>query len=179
MFTRILMPLMLVLSIGLFVGCGGEEASEEPMTELVEGLATEISNLESMSATHQTTVEETADLPAVLTEEAAYKNMMLGHHETMHHQMDEMGSCQHEGTAPHTEDLDTGLDDLNTEINLHATNMAGAADLAEAVAEETRYQTALAVVISSLNDHHAELATDPGDFMCVHDDAEAAHGDEH
>ena len=91
-------------------------------------------------------------------------------HDELHHLLGEMDACDLGGEAPHTELLHLATEDMEIELDLHATNMAAATDLSAAWADEARHQAELATTLTALRTTYDELATEAEDYLC------AAHG---
>lgn len=151
-----------------------EGADSEAMTERVDLLAAELTELTALVTAHGEAVDAAADLAAAQGTEAGYAVGVEGHHEEMHHVMEDMGPCKHDGHGPPLEEMDAALERIEKEVAAHGTAMGAAADVDAARTEETEHQAELESLLGAFRDGHDELAMEGDVFMCPHE-GEGAH----
>ncbi len=156
-------------------GCGDDHGESEDMTALVQAFNAELSELGTLVDSHKGSVDTAMDLNAVKADEAAYVADARGHHDEMHHSLDEMSTCSHEGHGPHTGDLSTVLDTMHDELEAHDAAIAAAADLDAAKAEEARHHGVIDELLTDLGAHLNEAALEAGQFSCPHHDEGNGH----
>lgn len=167
MYKRI--PLILLIpAVMLFASCGNDGDETEPMTEDAEALGTEVTDLTTLADTHHTTVGNAADLNAVTTEEGTYATDALAHHDEMHHLLDDMAACSHQGTPPDLTAFETLVEDFETELDTHGTNMTAAGNLTDAQTEETRHEGVMDQILADMATAHGTIETGAGDYQCPH-----------
>lgn len=155
--------------------CGGtEEADHDTMTEKATTLGTAVAALEQAATAHHAKVGGLGDLAAVTTEEAAYVTVTAKHHDEMHDALGEMNKCSRSGAPPATTPMNEATEAIEAALEKHKTNMAGAADIAAAKAEETRHDTEMDGLIAEAKTQHTTLGTTAKEFECPHA-AGAAH----
>ncbi len=155
-----------ILLLVAFAGCGSSDNGKTDMTAIVTSFSAELTEFKTVAEEHKNNISAAADLAATVTEADAYLTEANHHHQGMHHSFEEMQGCTHEGHPPHTDDLDTALEGLKTELTAHNTAMHAAADLVAAQAEEDRHQTAIAGFVADIETHFGEVFAEATSFSC-------------
>ncbi len=164
-------PKILAIVFSLALAACGSSEDGEPMTVVLESFEAEVAELDELAQAHDGAVAGAADLDAIVAEETAYATEADEIYEHIEHLLGEMAECHHDGNPPDLAAVGAALGDLQDELAVHATAMAGAADVAAATTEEQRHQSEIVAIVGVFDAGHDALHATAGDYMC--------HGGEH
>ena len=106
----------------------------------------------------------TAQWGSVGSLEDSHYAFMLNHMTGMNYDVSEMSSC----AGGNMQNMSMDMDDMARECSNHSVAMATAADLTAARAEETRYQNAMANLLTRMRMHTGSMMSGNGTADCMH-----------
>jgi hypothetical protein len=158
-----------------FAACGSEDTPSMTLSEHVAEIATHMSDIRGMEEEHAAAVEDAADLDAAVALEGQHETEMTGHFDHLGEEITGLGECMDDADhMPDTTRMHQSHEDCMTEADVHAANMAAAADLSAALEEEARHQSAMADVLDNLEADLASLDAQNDAFHCQ--DSSGSHG---
>lgn len=120
-------------------------------------------------AGHHADVDGASGLAAISALEDQHRSRMEPHMAGMHHELGDMSGCMGpDGAPPESGEVLEDLDRLQSENDAHRAAMAGAVDIAAALAEEMRHRDRMTAILGDMGMHADAMMDGTGHFSCPH-----------